>query len=111
MKTSNALRSISSFSDFVSVPGRLRLAISASTLSLTFFSSALKPSILPVIEELQAAITGKMDGGSAELKKFNDKVDAEIAKRNRPGTETKSETAEIERKAFEIFLRKGKEGL
>src|SRR6266511_34518 len=70
-----------------------------------------EPDPVKAIEELQAALTGKMDGFTAELKKVNDKVDAEIAKRNRPGTETKKENEEIERKAFEIFLRKGKEAL
>lgn len=63
------------------------------------------------IEELQAAITGKMDGFTAELKRLNDDLDAEVARRNRPGTETKSEGEEIERKAFDLFLRKGKEAL
>ena len=63
------------------------------------------------IEELQAALTGKMDAFGNELKKVNDKVDAEVAKRNRPGAEHKNETEKIERKAFEIFLRKGREAL
>jgi len=47
--TSNALRSVSAVSDFVSVPGRLRLAISASTLSLTFFQLGAETVHLAVI--------------------------------------------------------------
>lgn len=70
-----------------------------------------EPDPVKAIEELQAALTGKMDGFATELKKVSDKVDAEVAKRNRPGTETKSEGEEIERKAFDLFLRKGKEAL
>ena len=72
-----------------------------------------EPDPVKAIEELSTALTGKMDGFSAELKKVNDKVDAEIAKRNRPGTESKSddEQAAIEKKAFVIFLRKGREAL
>jgi HK97 family phage major capsid protein len=70
-----------------------------------------EPDPVKAIEELQAALAGKMDAFSHELKKVNDKVDADIAKRNRPGTETKSQSEEIERKAFELFLRKGKEAL
>lgn len=60
---------------------------------------------------MQAAFTGKMDAFTAELKKVNDKVDAEIVKRNRPGTESKSEDDRVEAKAFTTFLRKGKEAL
>jgi HK97 family phage major capsid protein len=70
-----------------------------------------EPDPVKAIEELSTALTGKMDTFTAELKKVNDKVDAEVAKRNRPGTETKSESEEIERKAFVLFLRKGKEAL
>ncbi len=70
-----------------------------------------EPDPVKAIEELQAMLTGKMDAFSTELKKVNDKVDAEVAKRNRPGTESKSQDEEVERKAFEIFLRKGKEAL
>ncbi len=46
---------------------------------------------MKAIEELSTALTGKMDAFAAELKKVNDKVDAEIVKVKRPGTETKSE--------------------
>lgn len=70
-----------------------------------------EPDPVKAIEELQAALTGKMDAFGTELKKVNDKVDAEVAKRNRPGAEHKNETEKIERKAFEIFLRKGGEAL
>jgi HK97 family phage major capsid protein len=70
-----------------------------------------EPDPVKAIEELQAALTGKMDAFGTELKKVNDKVDAEVAKRNRPGAEHKNETEKIERKAFEIFLRKGREAL
>lgn len=69
-----------------------------------------EPDPVKAIEELSTAPTGKMDGFTAELKKVNDKVDAEIVKRNRPGTESKSEDEQsaIERKAFTTFLRKGR---
>jgi HK97 family phage major capsid protein len=70
-----------------------------------------EPDPVKAIEELSTALAGKMDAFTAELKKVNDKVDAEIVKGKRPGTETKSESEEIERKAFELFLRKGKEAL
>ena len=70
-----------------------------------------EPDPVKAIEELSTALTGKMDAFGAELKKVNDKVDAEIAKRKRPGAEHKSETDKIERKAFETFLRKGREAL
>lgn len=69
------------------------------------------PDPVKAIEELQAALTGKMDVFGNELKKVNDKVDAEVAKRNRPGAEHKNETEKFERKAFEIFLRRGREAL
>ncbi len=70
-----------------------------------------EPDPVKAIEELSTALTGKMDTFTAELKKVNDKVDAEIVKGKRPGTEIKSESEEIERKAFDMFLRKGKEAL
>lgn len=64
------------------------------------------------IETLSAALDQKMSGFTGDLKKLSDKVDEEIAKRNRPGpTESKSEGDEIERKAFDNFLRKGREAL
>jgi HK97 family phage major capsid protein len=63
------------------------------------------------IEALSAALDQKMTGFSGDMKKLSDKLDAEIAKRNRPGTESKSETDEVEKKAFETFLRKGREAL
>ena len=70
-----------------------------------------EPDPVKAIEELQAAIAGKFDASAIEIKKLSDKLDAEIAKRNRPGTETKAEGEQVERKAFETFLRKGKEAL
>src|SRR6266511_2342143 len=70
-----------------------------------------EPDPVKAIEVLSTALTGKMDKFTSDLKKISDKVDAEIAKRNRPGTETKSEAEEIERKAFEVFIRKGREAL
>jgi HK97 family phage major capsid protein len=66
------------------------------------------------IEALGATVTEKMNGFSGEVKKLSDRLDAEIAKRNRPGTESADETkaaAEAETKTFVTFLRKGKEGL
>ncbi len=69
------------------------------------------PDPVKAIEDLSTTITGKMAEFSAELKKVNDKVDAEVAKRNRPGTETKAEGDKIEVKAFETFVRRGREAL
>jgi HK97 family phage major capsid protein len=63
------------------------------------------------IEAMSAALDTKLAGFTGELKKVSDKVDAEVAKRNRPGTETKTEDEKIEHKVFETFLRKGREGL
>jgi HK97 family phage major capsid protein len=63
------------------------------------------------IEALSAALDQKMSGFTGDLKALGEKVDAEIAKRNRPGTETKSEGDEVETKTFDLFLRKGKEAL
>ncbi len=70
-----------------------------------------EPDPVAAIEELSAALTGKMDAFGTELKKVNDKIDAEVAKRKRPGAEHKSEMEKLERKAFETFLRKGREAL
>jgi HK97 family phage major capsid protein len=71
-----------------------------------------EPDPVKAIEELSAALTGKMETFSAELKKVNDKVDAEVAKRKRPGAEHNNDDSDkIERKAFETFLRKGREAL
>ena len=52
---------------------------------------------------------GMLDG---ELKKIRDRIDAEVAKLQRPNTETKSDAdKEIEAKAFDTFVRKGREGM
>jgi HK97 family phage major capsid protein len=79
--------------------------------ALEFKNEGEEPDPVKAIEELTAELTSKMAGFGLDIKKVNDKIDAEVAKRNRPGTETKSETDEIERKAFENFLRRGKEAL
>jgi HK97 family phage major capsid protein len=70
-----------------------------------------EPDPVKAIDELSTALTAKMVAFTGELKKLSDRVDTEIVKAKRPGTETKSESEEIERKSFELFLRKGKEAL
>lgn len=69
------------------------------------------PDPVKAIEELSTALTGKMDTFTADLKKVNDKVDAEIVKVKRPGTENKSEDQKLESKAFKTFIRRGREAL
>jgi HK97 family phage major capsid protein len=69
------------------------------------------PDPVKAIEALSAALDQKLAGITGEIKKVNDKVDIEVAKAKRPGAEIKSETKVIERKAFETFLRKGREAL
>jgi HK97 family phage major capsid protein len=66
---------------------------------------------LKAIEKLGAVLDGKFVEFAKDLKAMGDKVDLEIAKRNRPGTETKTEAEEVEVKAFTLFVRKGKEAL
>ncbi len=63
------------------------------------------------LEGLSEEIGKKFSSLTVDLKKMNDRLDAEVARRNRPGTESKDEMAETERKAFGAFLRKGKEAL
>ncbi|HTE81436.1 MAG TPA: phage major capsid protein, partial [Reyranella sp.] len=62
---------------------------------------------IKALEALGGVINGKLEGFAGELKKIGDRVDTEIAKRNRPGTETKDEGDQVERKAFTAFIRKG----
>ncbi|MCW5733481.1 MAG: phage major capsid protein [Enhydrobacter sp.] len=66
---------------------------------------------IKALEALGGVINTKLEGFAGELKKIGDRVDTEIAKRNRPGTETKEEGSEVETKAFTVFLRKGREAL
>ncbi|MEJ0097867.1 MAG: phage major capsid protein [Bauldia sp.] len=65
------------------------------------------------IDDLAKTINEKLTVITADAKKVNDKVDALVAKGNRPGTETKDkdETKELEKKAFAAFIRKGREAL
>jgi HK97 family phage major capsid protein len=70
-----------------------------------------EPDPVKAVEALSAALDQKMAGFTTELKKVNDKVDAEVVKRNRPGTENKSEDQKLEAKAFETFVRRGREAL
>ncbi|HQS18787.1 phage major capsid protein [Reyranella sp.] len=66
---------------------------------------------LKAIEALGVTINGKFADIAKEMKAMGDKVDIEIVKRNRPGTESKDEGAEVEVKAFTTFLRQGREAL
>lgn len=65
---------------------------------------------LAAIRALGTKLEEKFSVFGADLKKVRDELDAEVAKRNRPGTYTKAEE-ETERKAFDLFLRKGKDAL
>lgn len=65
---------------------------------------------LKAIEALGVTINTKLADFAKDVKAIGDKVDLEIAKSKRPGTETKAEN-EVETKAFDMFLRKGKEAL
>lgn len=62
---------------------------------------------LKAIEALGVVINGKFADFAKDLKAMGDKVDIEIVKRNRPGTENKGEGDEVETKAFTTFVRKG----
>ncbi len=66
---------------------------------------------IKALEALGVTISAKFEGFAGELKKIGDRVDTEIAKRNRPGTETKGDEGDVERKAFTAFIRKGTAGL
>ncbi|MCP4306668.1 MAG: 2-dehydropantoate 2-reductase [bacterium] len=57
------------------------------------------PDPVKAIDELQSVITGRLDALGEEVKAVDEKVDAEIAKSNRPGTEPKDEEP-VESKAF-----------
>lgn len=69
------------------------------------------PDPVKAIEALQAAMSAKFVELGNEIKKVDGKVDAEVVKLKRPGTETQSEDNELEAKAFETFVRKGREAL
>ena len=79
--------------------------------ALEFKSEAGDPDPVKAIEALSAALDQKMAGFTDEIKKVNDKVDAEVVKLKRPGTENKSEDQKLEAKAFETFIRRGREAL
>ncbi len=66
---------------------------------------------IKAIEELSAEITTKFGKLETDLKSATDRLDIEIAKMKRPGTETKANENTVEVKAFETFVRKGREAL
>ena len=66
---------------------------------------------LKAISELGQSIETKFGKFEEELKAMNDRLDAEEAKAKRPGSSKKTEDQELEAKAFETFIRKGKEAL
>jgi HK97 family phage major capsid protein len=59
------------------------------------------------VERLQGAIDEKMVGFTTELKNLSTRYDAEIARLKRPGTGANDNESEVEKKAFESFLRTG----
>jgi HK97 family phage major capsid protein len=63
------------------------------------------------IEALGKDLKSKLDGQSTEFKCAIDRIDQEIARLKRPGTEKKSGEPTLETKAFETFVRKGREAL
>lgn len=71
------------------------------------------PDVTKALADLTASFNTKFDAQALEIKGTKDRLDAEIAKGNRPGTakEEKSAAAEAESKIFTTFLRKGKEAL
>jgi HK97 family phage major capsid protein len=69
------------------------------------------PDPVKAIETLGADLARKFSKLETDLKAANDKFDAEIAKLKRPGTETKNEGNPLEKKTFELFIRKGAEAL
>lgn len=64
-------------------------------------------NVVKALSDLQTAFTGKVDTINAEVKALSDRIDAEVAKRNRPGTETKADEVSEERKAWLTYIRKG----
>lgn len=66
---------------------------------------------LVAIRALGATLEEKFGLMGDEVKKLRDQLDQEIVKGKRPATETKSADDEIEAKAFDTFVRKGREGL
>lgn len=66
---------------------------------------------LAAIKALGDTLEAKFGLFDGELKKLRDQLDAEVAKLQRPNTETKGEGEKIEAKAFEAFVRKGIDGL
>lgn len=69
---------------------------------------------LKAIRALGATIDTKFGDLSGEMKKLRDEFEADVAKRNRPGTggsEEKGDAEKLEAKAFSDFLRKGRESL
>lgn len=67
---------------------------------------------LKAIKALGDTLESKFGTVDGELKKIRDRIDAEVAKLQRPNTETKTDAdKEIERKAFDSFVRKGREGM
>lgn len=68
---------------------------------------------LAAIEKLGTSIEGKFEKLDDEVKALNDRLDAEEAKSKRPGggDDTKSVDEELQIKAFDIYIRKGKEAL
>ncbi|TXL75627.1 phage major capsid protein [Vineibacter terrae] len=70
------------------------------------------PDPVKAIESLTTTLNEKFTGVESEMKKLGDRLDEEIAKRNRPNTDKKSdEETAIETKAFDAFLRRGREVL
>lgn len=71
------------------------------------------PDVTKALEDLTKTFNTKFDAQALEAKGLKDRLDAEIAKRNRPGAaeETKDEAAKLEVKAFATFLRKGQNAL
>lgn len=66
---------------------------------------------LKAIEKLGTTLDAKFVKLEGDLKSASDRFDAEVAKLKRPGVETKTEDDKLEAKAFDLFLRKGREAL
>ncbi len=74
-------------------------------------ASGNEPDALKAISDLSATLEAKFGKLEGDLKAASDRFDVEVARLKRPGTETKSGDQALEAKAFETFVRKGREAL
>lgn len=79
---------------------------------LEFKDAGAADDPLAAIKALGDTLESKFGTVDGELKKIRDRIDAEVAKLQRPNTETKGDGEKsVEAKAFDTFVRKGREGM